>query len=102
MYQHVSCDVDLHFLCVQKVGWEIKMLSCTQAEAGGYKEVIAQVSRAMGSWASVIPIREPSGTQWVFQIWYVPCKHMPMVRPGIPRVCICVRVCVCVSLAGHW
>ncbi|KAL6749526.1 peptide chain release factor [Haematococcus lacustris] len=27
----------------QKVGWQMKLLSCTSAETGGYKEVIAQV-----------------------------------------------------------
>jgi protein subunit release factor A len=27
----------------QKVGWQVKLLSYTPAEAGGYKEVIAQV-----------------------------------------------------------
>lgn len=28
---------------MQKQGWQVNLLSCTVAEAGGYKEVIAQV-----------------------------------------------------------
>lgn len=33
----------LHFRFAQRRGWKVELLSYTEAETGGYKEVIAQV-----------------------------------------------------------